>query len=224
MQPAVPHTWDVPSQWRTAAEAVREHLCALRGGALFLSPDDSVLLVLWLEQQVPVHDILRALERAADARSKNRGRFPLSLTRARRHLGKPTRGVFSRTASLPVAARSAPPFGAVARALRAVPHQTPALVELQRALLEIDTEGEAGMVEALAHVRAYLNQAWQELGDTERASLREQARASLGDLADFLDDATLDALVEEESRTLFRQRVPCVSAASLWELVQNDGR
>lgn len=223
MQPDVPHIVDVPGPWRTAAEEVRAHLCTLRGGALFLSSNDALLLVQWLEAGVAVPDILRALERAADARSKNRGRFPLSLVRAKVHLGKPTRGVFHGTATPPVSP-SDTPFGPVAHALRAVPRQTEALRALARALTEIDDPGEEGLRAAMGCVRTYQEAAWAELPEPERVELRAQALAALGDLADFLDEATLEALVDEESRTLFRQRIPCVSAASLWELVQSDGR
>lgn len=220
MQPDVPDIWEVPEEWRAAAEEVREHLCSLRGGALFLSPNDAVVLVQWLEQGVRVPDIARALERAADMRSKNRGRFPVSLVRAKRHLGQPTRGVFR--GAEPVAPTQ--PFGAAARALGAVPGQTAELGMLRNALLAIQDDGEDGLRIALKHVRSYLDRAWQALGEADRAALRERALQGLGDLAEFLDEATLDALVEEESRTLFRQQVPCVSVASLWELVQSDGR
>lgn len=216
MQPEASDIWDVPDQWRVAAEEVRAHLCSLRGGALFLSPNDTLVLVQWLEQGVPVPDIFRALERAADARSKRRGRYPVSLSRARQHLGRPTRGV-----ALPPPT-GAQPFGPVAQQLRTLP-QTEALGTLRTSLLAIEDEGEDGLRKAVAHVRTYLDTAWAQLGDAERQELRSRAETSLGDLVEYLDEATLEALIDEESRTLFRQQIPCTSVASLWELVQSDG-
>ncbi|HMV67604.1 MAG TPA: hypothetical protein PKA64_12195, partial [Myxococcota bacterium] len=56
---------DVPAAWVVAAERVRRHLVAARGGAPFLSPTDADLLVGWLESGVPVPTILGAIEAAA---------------------------------------------------------------------------------------------------------------------------------------------------------------
>ena len=165
MQPVVPETWAVPDAWRTAAEEVRQHLCALRGGALFLSSADTLRLVGWLEQGVTVADIARALERASAARRKTASRIPLSLTQAQRHLGKPTRGAFTQT----VPAADEPVFGPVVTALRAHPEQTAHLRELQRALAQIESAGEGGVVEALAAVRAYHEAAWNSLPPAEQA-------------------------------------------------------
>src|SRR5688500_4071881 len=109
---------DVPEAWTVAAEEVRAHLCALRGGAPFLSPMDAWQLVRWLEEGVSVASILLALERAAEARRRTRSRTPLSLGAAKRHLGRPTSGAFSRERP----SRGGEPLLApLVRALRAVP-------------------------------------------------------------------------------------------------------
>lgn len=76
----------VPAGYREAAEEVRDHLVALRGGAPFLSPRDALALVRWLDEGVAVPLILLALERAAARRRANRARTPLSLVAAGRHL------------------------------------------------------------------------------------------------------------------------------------------
>jgi hypothetical protein len=91
-----------------AAEQVREHLVTLRGGAPFLSPADGRLLGRWLDEATPVAAICLALERAVDARRKAPSRVPLSLTHAKRHLGKPgaavvTGGVETTNAGHPLA-------------------------------------------------------------------------------------------------------------------------
>ena len=73
---------------RVAAEQVRAHLVQLRGGAPFLSPVDSQLLLEWLEAGVPVALILRSLEKAAAKRAARRTRAPLTLNGLRRTLKK----------------------------------------------------------------------------------------------------------------------------------------
>src|SRR5688572_10814634 len=47
-----PEDSPIPAHYREAAEEVRAHLCALRGGGLFLSPMDSWKLVQWLDRGV----------------------------------------------------------------------------------------------------------------------------------------------------------------------------
>ena len=64
---------------QAAAEQVRAHLVMVRGGAPFLSPIDSRLLVEWLDASIPVDVILTAIEIVAARRSKNRIQRPLSL-------------------------------------------------------------------------------------------------------------------------------------------------
>ena len=72
---------------------MRAHLVGIRGGAPFLSPSDGVLLDDWLDQGVSVSVILCAIERCAESRRKRASRLPITLTAARRHLGKPGRVV-----------------------------------------------------------------------------------------------------------------------------------
>ncbi|MGC6492270.1 MAG: hypothetical protein ACON5B_05455, partial [Myxococcota bacterium] len=77
---------EVPEPLQAAAETVRRHLVALRGGAPFLSPSDAHQLLTWLEEGRGVGQILVAVERAATRRTRQRIRAPLSLTHARRYL------------------------------------------------------------------------------------------------------------------------------------------
>ncbi len=218
-------TWDVPDEWRDAAEEVRAHLCALRGGALFLSPADALQLVGWFEQAVPVASILRALERAAEARRQNRSRLPLQLKHAKPHLGRPTRGVFARVAGV---RGEEPVFAPVLRALRAIPprRRAPGQPALEQALLAISTEtpagGEPALRAALAAARTFLEDAWRALGEEGRDQLRADAAEALGDLIHLADEGTVRALVEEGARDRLRQQFPWLSAASLSELVKHD--
>ena len=215
MQPGEAEAWDVPEAWRAAAEEVREHLCALRGHALFLSPADALLLVQWLDGGVVVTDILRALERASEARRARRSKVPLSLAHARRHLGRPTRGVFESVVASPSEAAFAP----VVRALRAEPHRTPALEELCAALQEIQGRDQDALREALAAARAYFEAAWAQLDQASRAALYAEARAELGDLVHLVDEKTVRSLIDEGARDRLRRRLPCLSAASLCALI-----
>jgi len=195
---------------------VRAHLVCLRGGGLFLSSSDALLLVQWLEAGVGVPRILRALERAAEARRARRSRFPLQLTHAKRHLDRPTSGLF----------RSPPPaegcpMGPVVRALEAAPSSA-ALASLRAALeaLPADADPESLFRSAATAARAFLDARWAELPATERQRLQAEALEGLGDLADLVDDDTREALVREGARDLLRAGYPALSAASLWEVVE----
>jgi hypothetical protein len=212
---------DVPDGWTEAAEEVRAHLCALRGGAPFLSPMDAWQLVRWLEEGVSVAAILLALERAADARRRSRSRTPLSLVAARRHLGRPVAGAFAR--ALP-SRRAEPPLAALVRALRAVPIGTDraARAALEPALLEISGRGEVALRPALAAVRTFLETAWSALGAAGQEALAAEAREELGDLLGLVEEGTAAALVEETARDRLRGRYPALTAATLRELCGDD--
>ena len=195
---------------------MRAHLVCLRGGGLFLSSADALLLVQWLEAGVGVPRILKALERAAEARRARRSRFPLQLTHAKRHLDRPTSGVFR---SPPAA--DGPPMGPVVRALGAAPSSA-ALSALRAALeaLPADADPEALFRSAAAAARDFLDARWRELAASERQRLQAEALHGLGDLADLVDDDTREALVREGARDLLRAGYPALSAASLWEVVE----
>lgn len=214
--------WDVPEAWRDAAEEIRAHLCHLRGGAPFLSPADAHLLVTWLDQEVPVARVLRALERAAEARRQTRSKVPLRLGHAKRHLGRPTRGLF---ATERPARGSEPVLAPVVRALKAARAETDPRPRrtLEAALLAIDGSGEQAVTAALAAIRAFLDEVWRSLGAEGQHELRRQAVDELGDLLELVDEGTAVGLVEETARDLLRQGYPALTAASLWELVESNG-
>jgi hypothetical protein len=208
---------DVPAAWADAAEEVRAHLCALRGGAPFLSPMDAWQLVRWLEEGVPVGAILLALERAAEARRKARSRTPLSLAAAKRHLGRPVAGAFAKERP---PRGGEPPLAPLVRALKAVPTGTDRAARdvLERALLAVDGRGEDAERQALSAVRTFLEDAWRALGEAGRKALADEARDELGDLLGLVDAGTADALVEETARDRLRRRYPALTAATLREL------
>src|SRR5690606_32445689 len=112
---------EVPEAWRRGAGEVRAHLVMLRGGAPFLSPADTLQLVRWFEDGVPVGAILHALDLAWEARRRKPSRVPLGLRQARRHLG--ARG--ARTAP-PAASPPAAPLEPLANAARALARTDPA--------------------------------------------------------------------------------------------------
>lgn len=211
----------VPESLQDAAEEVRAHLVALRGGAPFLSPNDAWQLMRWLEGGVRVADILQALERAAEARRRSRTRSPLSLAAARRHLGRPVKGSFP--TGNPARAGE-PPLAPLVRALAASPDgpHAEARRALEAALLAVTERGEAGERAGLAAVRAFLDRAWDATGPVGRARLQEEAREELGDLLYLLDEPTALALVEETARDRLRRGYPALTAASIRELVGDD--
>lgn len=197
-----------------AAEEVRSHLVCLRGGGLFLSSADALLLVQWLDAGVSVPRILRALERAAEARRARRSRFPLQLTHAKRHLDRPTKGAFG-------GAVRQVPGPALAPVVVGLDGSAPSELALRGALEALQgTDPEALFREAATAVRGFLEARWHELPASARATLEAEARDDLGDLADGLDEDTLEALVAEGARDRLRAGYPALSAASLWEVVE----
>ncbi|TNE86861.1 MAG: hypothetical protein EP330_19825 [Deltaproteobacteria bacterium] len=146
------------------AEEIRAHLVSLRGGAPFLSSNDGMLLEDWLDRGVSVGAILSALERCADSRRKKASRLPLTLSAAKRHLGKPgtaVRRVIEERPQrghrlLPLIARvqelGGPGANALADGLLAVPTQ----------------DAEHALRASLACVRTFVEVRWNALDTPER--------------------------------------------------------
>lgn len=191
----------IPAHYQPAAEQIRAHLCHLRGGAPFLSPQDAVTLVGWLDAGVPTADVLVAMERAADARRKSRSRFPLTLGQVKRHLGRPPAPPTLRTPG-----PGEPALGPLLDGVAA-----PDL----RAALEAVGGDPGDEVRALAAIRGFLEAGWAALPEVERAGLLAAAREELGDLVHLVDEETTAALAEEAARDRFRQRWPRLSAAAV---------
>jgi hypothetical protein len=211
--------FEVPDEWRAAAEEIRGHLCLLRGGAPFLSPADTWQLVRWLEAGVPTGDVLRALERAAETRREKRGKTPLTLVAAKRHLGLPPKGrpLFGG----PVDPREAP-LSPLVRLLEARPldaFEAAAAERLCAALLAIEARDEEGLRLAVAAIREFFEAAWSAAGEADRAAWRARAVEDLGDLLGMIDEGLRPSLVEEAARDHFRQRHPALTAAAVTELL-----
>ena len=201
----------VPKGRQDAAEEVRAHLVALRGGAPFLSPADGALLVAWLDDGVPVSTILLALERAAAARRKRKSRLPLTLIRAKAHLGKPTRG------TLAVRSGGLVPLAEAIVAVAKDDAREAELRNLAAALLELRGEQEDMTREGLSLFRAFFETAWDAMRPTTRAEFLEEARGELADLMALLDEQSFTAAVEEHARDRLRAAYPLLTAATLWD-------
>lgn len=200
-----------------AAETVRRHLVALRGGAPFLSSEDASLLETWLRDGWTAPQIVHALERAADARRKRPSRIPLSLQSARRHLGKTSRGRL-KTAKAP--STDTHPLHAMVRAVRStITADDPRgeeLASLADALQALPT-ADPVLLEARAQAlcRDFLLAAWETMSDWERQARQQDARRELASLAGMLSEAALDASAEELARDQLRQAYPLLSAATV---------
>ncbi|MEN0064859.1 MAG: hypothetical protein AAGA48_22125 [Myxococcota bacterium] len=206
----------VPDAFKEAAETVRVHLCALRGGAPFLSSADAMQLMRWFEGGVSTTAILLALERAAEARRRRRSKVPLRLSHANRHLGRPTT-----SAPLPPLAADDSYDGPFAPILLVLAHTpSPATDELARGLASVQGVGEPAVTRALDHVHRFLDRTWQELGEEGQQTLIETARGQLGDLLDAVDETTAAALLDETAHDVHRSRWPILSVATLWDCVE----
>lgn len=205
----------VPEAYREAAEHVRAHLVALRGGALFLSSADTLQLLDWFDRGVSVAAILCALECAAEARRKRRSRVPLGLRQARRHL-KPAKQ------QLRVGVDQCKPLAALVGAARdqARREGEQALAALADALEALpDGEPEQVAEQALTRIARWLDEQWNALAGAERQRLLAAAVAGLGDLADLVDERTLGSLAEEAARDAIRARYPWSSTTAVFQLV-----
>lgn len=216
----------IPEAWKTGAEEVRQHLVSLRGGALFLSPADALQLVQWFEQGVGVAAILCALERASEARRKRRSRIPLGLRQARRHLPKVA---ISRGGLLPAPGPDpGGPLGPLVSAIRSAcegdPHRD-AMLRLADELGAIAPADPEDVVrEALGAIRSFRDAVWEDTSEADRNKAREEALAELSDLVDGVDEATRAALVEEEAREAVRAGYAWLSAAAVWDAVEEVAR
>lgn len=191
-----------------AAEQVRSHLVALRGGAPFLSPTDAALLVRWLDDAVPVHAICCALERAVEARRKRPTRVPLRLGHAKRHLGKVD------TVRTVAKQSDGHPLAPLADALPST------LNTLGNALVALDaSDPDALLDNAIATVTAFHDACWRAQTPAERRSRLQAAKLALGDLLNDLDEATAHDLCEASARDALRAEQPLLTAATLWTLV-----
>lgn len=195
-----------------AAEEVRAHLVAVRGGAPFLSPTDAQLLLRWLDDGVSVADILAGIERAAEARRKTRSRLPFGLGRVSAHLGKRGRAEKPR---IPAARHPLDGLAVELRALAATDPAGPALIALADTLAALDPGAPNGLVRAAAAViRDFLDDAWGVWPEAARERLRDDARAAF-DLFTDLDEHERTELIEEAARDGFRSCYPMLTIASL---------
>lgn len=223
LNPGKEHTVsvDVPASHQEAAERIRAHLVSLRGGAPFLSPTDTALLVRWLDQRVPVSRILHGVERAAARRRAERRRVPLSLTHARLDAAPPPRapclaadpsahlldGLISTCHALALHPRD----------LTAPPHLLRELAEQLRALPTDDPEHTADL--AISAIARMFDRAWNDLGVDGRQRYLERAIAELGDVAELVGPDHLPALAEEHARGLLRDDHPGLNASSVLQQV-----
>lgn len=214
---------DVPAEHRDAAEAIRQHLVSLRGGGVFLSSSDGLRLLDWLDREVPLADILRAIERAADSRRKSRSRIPLGLGHVSRHLGRPTKGVF-RSRGGPAAPVEPGGLGPLVALIRERARGD----RLERDLLALADEltalGDASSLAEQAMIRlgAFRVHVYDSLSGDRRAALQAAARADLGDLVDLLEERDLGPLVEEAARSAALEGYTWLSAATVWDLVGEE--
>ncbi|MCB9691790.1 MAG: hypothetical protein H6736_08245 [Alphaproteobacteria bacterium] len=199
----------IPEAHRAAAETVRAHLVHHRGGAPFLSPADTLLLVRWLDDGVSVTAMLAAIERCAASRRKSRPRTRFTLTAAKRHLHK---------APLEAPALDGPvgdghPFAPLLDELQHLGDSGLALSGALEALPEPAVD------QAVALCASHLEVAWRELPAAEREQHLRAAVEELGDLASLVDADTLRELAEEVARHRFRASWPRLDTATFAALV-----
>lgn len=198
------------------AEAVRDYLVAVRGGAPFLSSVDERLLLAWLSDGVPVLAIAAAIDTVAERRRRRRARGRMGLSSCAKELTTQT--------TLPAVGSPASPgrLAALLAELRAMAVE--ASLELDREALCAELQAmdgssshpdELGRAAALA-IRRFHAAAWLA-ASAEHPKLRARAEALLESLRSSLGEADWAELVEEQARDLLRRRFPAVSAKRVWD-------
>jgi hypothetical protein len=218
----------VPESHRDAAEHIRSHLVHLRGGAPFLSSADALTLIQWLDDEVPVPHILAALDRALASRRKNNARRPLTLTAAKRHIGKPplTPVALPTPTETPTAGPPTP------RALEALftdeQANDPVAADLLKTLAAIPAPEsdaiDAWVTACVAACRDAQERRWQDLDPAVREARMAAAITEMGDIASIVDEDTLHQLAEEIAREQLRTSWPRLDTATFLALAPTPGR
>jgi len=198
------------------AEAVRDYLVAVRGGAPFLSAVDERLLVGWLSEGVPVLAIAAAIDAVAERRRRRRARGRMGLSSCTKELGK--QAAAPPVDSTPSSGRLAGLLGelrAMAVDASLEPERAALCAELQALDSSAAHPDELGRAAALA-IRGFHAAAWVA-ASAEHGALRAQAEALLEPLRSSLAEAEWAELVEEQARDLLRRRFPAVSAKRVWD-------
>ncbi len=211
----------IPESYQQAAEEVRAHLVAVRGGAPFLSPADAELLLRWLDEGVAVSSILLAIERAAESRRKRRSRLPLTLGKAKPHLGKVSAApkTSREHGGAAMGPRADHPFAPIADEARR--RGAEALAEQ---LVVVTLDDAETMVRTAAHaVRAFLAQHWEQQTPEQQAQRTAQCRETLLTLDLGFSDEDLDVAAEELAHDEHRQEWKFLDTSIFWNLAHGVG-
>ena len=205
------------------AEEIRAHLVHLRGGAPFLSPKDAHLLLSWLDSGVPLHQILTALERAADTRAKNRSKLPLSLAHARRYLKQVAASTSASQLEphTPPPAEGPPLLPLITRLMAEPDLQSSIPAKLLAATLLSLPSGPPEELHraAMAAIRDFFTELWEALSPQEVSEALHTATTQLQKKHPQLDPDTLGPLAEEHARHALRARFAYLCAATVTELI-----
>lgn len=201
---------EIPTHLADRAEEVRAWFVQARGGAPFLSSSDGNTLIEWLEADIPVTPILRAIEHVAARRFARRTRRPFALQDCSATLKKLLKGgAINGYSSRPLriaetVAAPADPHGELVAQTRA-------------ALLAIGPDTpDARARQACEIVRCFHEQVWDR-STSARAVLMVEAAEELADLREVLGAESFERVCEERARERLRQRYPEFSATRIWE-------
>ena len=175
----------------------------------------------WLDQEVPTHRILTALEHAAARRAASRSRIPLTLGQASRYLKK-------------VQALSAPPSdGGVTGRLRPLVRQINQCAEgdpaegALRALaadLAAFTDPASQVDHVIHRIGRFHRDVWDAQSPQAQRTARQRAAVALEDMRDLVDEATWESMLDEHARYAVRERYQWLCADRVWDLWSDGER
>jgi len=190
---------------QAAAEQVRAHLVMVRGGAPFLSPLDSKLLVEWLDSAVPVDVILTAIEEVAARRSKSRMKKPLNL--------RSVKAVVAKGLNRPKSSADSTALARLVQRLKSAKEpQLQGLAPDFVALQQVGLEGASLLAAVLDVARKFHERLWESC---DQQGLKAEAEAEVGELRDMMSEERFESALEEVARDNLRKRYKLLSAPTL---------
>ena len=202
------------SREQRAAELVRAHLVLVRGGAPFLSPIDSRLLIEWIEAGVPPELIISAIEEQSAKRTKSRVSTPFGLKSVRGGVKKRLKKLAA-DGGAPIETPTTPDQRDVPAIFHTIAASNEPLVrQAGERLVAIAQSPHEGIEEIVEVVRGYHEQAWEKADQEELLKL---ATEELADLREMLSKNRWEEAVLEVARDTLRQRTPLLSVQALAE-------
>lgn len=201
----------------SGADEVSAYLVMVRGGAPFLSGQDSRLLMQWIDQDIPVASILACIDTVASRRRASRPRTRLTLSACKGEVKKLLRRPMAPTSTVTAVAPKAVSSGwdALLATVTRMDAPADALNTLRASLVahqQRGLEGRAAASASLASIRDFVEDCWQ---NADQQAILDKALGELAHIAPHVRPRQLQELQEEVARDMVRRAWPDLSAQNV---------